>query len=422
MSPKSRGRPKGRGRQPGRRRPATVAPLPRSLVVDVLADAAPLLPLRDVLEVEQWASSWLGEAWAAGDLGDRDPDGGLCRDLAARALARPTASALAAVAALARVAPPSGRDSLQRAVLRLSGTVPAPAWLDAPAHRPLRAWRAVDVWDSEHVLFVDLDGPSPHTVMAATRYVGGTVLDTLGLLRPGAAEAWAAMREDDEPPMPVAEIGVEDALRELAAVLDLTDITWPRTGDDGILDTRAVAWSHCRAHLARTDHVDLGDAERQELLAAFHARPDVTALDAEPDSIGYLSSVCLDYGTGYMPTGYLCWSPAQVEYFLTDWLPRKAHLDADDRAALPGVLRAWVRFALERRDVPAEWITPVVGAVEDCLPGFAEAVDDTSSWGPAKQLVARLESMGIDLSDQDAVDGAIRAVNAENLARRVLDR
>jgi hypothetical protein len=98
----------------------------------VLADAAPLLSLRDVHDVEQWAGSWLGVAWTAGDLGDRDPDGALCRDLAARAVARPTASGLAAVAALARVAPPSGRDSLQSAVRRLSGTVPAPAWLDAP--------------------------------------------------------------------------------------------------------------------------------------------------------------------------------------------------------------------------------------------------------------------------------------------------
>jgi len=73
---------------------------------------------------------------------------------------------------------------------------------------------------------------------------------------------------------------------------------------------------------------------------------------------------------------------AAVDAFLIDWLPRKAHLDAADRAALPGALRAWVRFALERRDVPAEWITPVV----------------------------------------DAVNDALRAINAENMARTILDR
>jgi hypothetical protein len=399
-----------------------VVPVARSLPIELLADAALLLRLRDVLEVEQWASSWLGAAWAAGGLGDRDVDGALCRGVAARALARPSPSALAAVAALARVAPPSGHDRLGDAVRRLSGTVPAPAWLDAPAHRPVRAWRAVDVWDSEHVLFVDLDGPTPHTVMAAIRYVGGTVLDTLGLVRPGATQTWATYRGDDEPPMPVAEAGVDDVLGEVAAVLELTDLTWPRPDDEGIIDTRAVTWWHCRVHPARTDPVDLNDAQRQELLAAFAARPDVADLDAEADSVSYLSTLCLDYGTGYMPTGHLCWSPAQVAYFLTDWLPRKAHLDAEDRAALPGVLRAWVRFALERREVPAEWITPVVEAVDTYLPEFTEAVDDPSSWGPAKQLAARLQEMGVDLTDRAAVDDAIRAVNAENLARSILDR
>jgi hypothetical protein len=422
VSPKSRGRPKGRGRQPVRRGGAPVAFAARSLSAQALADAALLLPVRDVLEVEQWASSWLGAAWAAGGLGERDVDGALCRDVAARALARPSATSLAAVAALARVAPPSGRESLVDAVGRLSGTVVAPAWLDEPAHRPVRAWRAVDVWDSEHVLFVDLDGPTPHTVMAATRHVGGTVLDTLGLLRPGAAQTWATYRGDDEPPMPIAEAGIEDVLGELASVLELTDLTWPRPDDEGVIETRAVAWLYCRDHLARTDPVDLDETQEQELLTAFATRPDVAALDGEPESISYVASLCLDYGTGYMPTGHLCWSPAQVAYFLTDWLPRKTHLDAEDRQELPGVLRAWVRFALERRKVPEDWITPVVEAVDTCLPGFTDAVDDPSSWGPAKQLAARLEEMGVDLSDRAAVDGAIRSVNAENLARNLLDR
>ena len=386
-----------------------------------LADAERLLSLHDLLDVEQWASSWLGAAWVAADPGRRDPEGDLCREVAAKAVARPTPSALAVVAALARIAPPSGREHLADAVRRLSRTVAPPAWLDAPPHRPVRAWRAVDVWDTRHMLFIDLDGPTPHTVMASVRYVGGTTLAALLLLNPGAVDLWSTAREPGSPPMPVTAIDLDDGLRELAVVLNLNDITWPRTDDENIIGSRAAAWSSCRDHVAFPDHEELDDAAREEVLAAFRARPDVTALDAEPDSVAYLATLCLDYGLDYIATGYLCWSPDQVDAFLVDWLPRKAHLDAADRAALPGVLRAWVRFALERRDVPAEWITPAVDAVDAGLPGFAEVVDDRSSWGPAKQLTARLDELGIDLTDRDAVDDVLRTINAENLARGMLD-
>lgn len=34
--------------------------------------------------------------------------------------------------------------------------------------------------------------------------------------------------------------------------------------------------------------------------------------------------------------------PGQVGLFLADWLPRKAVLDAEQRAALPDVLRRWI--------------------------------------------------------------------------------
>ncbi|MCW6005226.1 RecX family transcriptional regulator [Micromonospora sp. CPCC 205371] len=120
-----------------------------------------------------------------------------------------------------------------------------------------------------------------------------------------------------------------------------------------------------------------------------------------------------------MTSGPLCWSPDWVELFLADWLPRKGVLDAVQRGALPEVLRRWIRFALDRRGVEPEWIAPVVAAVDAHLPVFAEAFDDSTAWGPAKQIAAELAARGVDLSDRDAVDGAVRALNAERLARYV---
>lgn len=98
----------------------------------------------------------------------------------------------------------------------------------------------------------------------------------------------------------------------------------------------------------------------------------------------------------------------------------KAILDADQRELLPGTLRNWVRFALRQRGVEERWIQPVVQAVDIHLAEFAEAFDDESSWGPAKEMAAELEARGIDLSDRAAVDDALRELNAGRLARRLL--
>jgi hypothetical protein len=133
-----------------------------------------------------------------------------------------------------------------------------------------------------------------------------------------------------------------------------------------------------------------------------------------------LAELLLDYGEGYIGAGHLCWSPGEVMLLLTDWLPRKTILDADQRAALPDVLRAWLRFTLTQRNIDPQWIGPVVEAVDAYLPIFRDAFDDETAWGPAKQVAATLTERGVDLTDRHAVDNAIHQLNAEQLAHRLL--
>ena len=68
----------------------------------------------------------------------------------------------------------------------------------------------------------------------------------------------------------------------------------------------------------------------------------------------------------------------------------------------------------------AEWIEPVVAEVDASLPEFEEAYDDESAWGPAKAVAAELAKRDVDLTDRAAVEDAIRALNAEQLARRLI--
>jgi hypothetical protein len=382
----------------------------------LLRDATSVTSEEDVLEVEQWVSGWRGQAWLNAEIGEREPERQLCLEVIGRASGRPSPHGLAAVVALRRVAAPSEVMVLDSTIKILSASQPMPPWSDSSPFDPVRSWRAVDVWDSEHVLFVEYGGPVPHTLMAQIMLVGGVLVEKLMLLKPGAATSWSQLQDPDGVPMPMVECPVADALAELARALQVTDMTLPRQDDEDFVDLRALAWSRCRPHLPDwPDRQPLGDVGRDRLLDDFAA-----ATAAPDDTVGRsLAELFFDYGEGYMTSGPLCWSPAWVELFLNDWLPRKAVLDAEQRAALPDALRGWIRFALSRRGVAPEWIAPVVEAVDTYLPGFTEAFDDTVAWGPAKQIAAELAARGVDMSDEEAVDGAVRALNAERLARYI---
>jgi hypothetical protein len=391
----------------------------------LLRDAVSIMSQESVLEVERWASGWLGQAWLAAGIGEREPERQLGMEVVGRASSRPSPHGLAAVAALRRIAAPTEWSTLDGTVEILSAGQPLPSWSDAPPFEPVKSWRAVDVWDSERVLFVEYAGAVPHTVMAQLVLAGGVLVEKLALLQPDVAASWDRLRDSGAVPMPIVEYPVPDTLAELADAMRITDMTLPRQDDEDFVDLRALAWSRCRPYLPEwPDRQPLGDAERDRLLDDFAADATVPDPAAHPAAgsvddtvVRSLAELFLEYGEGYMTSGPLCWSPDWVGLFLTDWLPRKGVLDAAQRAALPEVLRRWIRFALGRRGVEPGWIIPVVEAVDTYLPGFTEAFDDTAAWGPAKQIAAELAARGVDLADQEAVDDAVRALNAERLAR-----
>ncbi|WP_433435816.1 hypothetical protein [Nonomuraea sp. CA-141351] len=332
----------------------------------------------------------------------------------------PAPHGLAAIAALARVAPATDITMLAETIDILAETQPLPPWHTAmsadTAWTAVAAWRAVDVWDSEQVLLIDYDGPHPHTLMAQVRKPGGLMIGKIAILEPGTAAQWDQLREVGEVPMPISQAPVADVLADLADVLRTTDITWPRNDDENFVDNRALAWSRCRDHLPDWPERDsLPEAERHRLIQQF-----ITANNLDDEVSRSLAELFLDYGEGYIVSGPLAWSPAEVMLLLTDWLPRKAILDAAQRTALPNALRQWLTYALEQRGSDPRWIAPVVDAVDDHLREFRQAFDDDISWGPAKQIATALTDRGVDLTDRQAVDDAIRALNAERLARRLL--
>lgn len=354
---------------------------------------------------------------AGGAAGRAEAEQTLCLEVTGRASSRPSPHGLAAVGALARVAPASAHDALEDTVGILAESQPAPAFLGAAGWTPVAGWKAVDVWESERVLFVEFDGPVRHTLMASVLNVGGVVVNKLALLQPGAATGWEDLREDGEVPMPLADRPAEEVLTGLAAALRRTDMLWPRHDDEDFVALRALAWARCRGHLGDWPEWEaLPEDQRAALIEDFVA----TAGLPDDDVTRSLADLFIDYGDGYLTARPLGWSPGSVTLFLADWVPRKVALDAEQRAGLPEGLRRWLRFALERRGVASEWIEPVVAEVDASLPEFEEAYDDEASWGPAKAVAAELAKRGVDLTDREAVDHAIRALNAGQLARQLI--
>jgi hypothetical protein len=413
MSPKSRGRPAGRGKPKRKRLDPARALFPADRM---MSDTRSVAQLDDVLDVERWVSGWLGQEWVTAPLGEREPEHDLCMGVVGRACTRPSPHGVVAVAALRRVVPDTEHRMLDETLAILAETQPMPAWIGASGWTPVAAWRAVDVWESERVLFVEFDGPQPHTLMAQVYTVGGILVDRLGLLRAGAASLWDEFRDGDEVPMPLTAQPVEEVLAEFADALRCTDTTWPRQDDPDVVELRALAWARCRAYLpAVSDWEPLEDEQRQRLVEDFVAVGGVPVDEVTRS----LADLFLDYGDGYITAGPLCWSPGTVGLFLADWLPRKAVLDAQQRAALLETLRGWLRFVLNRRGVDVEWIEPVVAAVDEFAPDFGEAFDTESAWGPAKQILTELSRRGVDLTDQEEVERAMSQLNAERLADRL---
>jgi hypothetical protein len=257
--------------------------------------------------------------------------------------------------------------------------------------------------------------------MAYIGEVGGTLVDKLALLEPQAAHAWEGTRGEGEVPMPLVEQDAGEVLADLAAALRLTDMTWPRQDDEDVVGLRALAWARCRDHLPDwPEHRPLAVGERARVLDAF--RQVGAPVAEEAGTVRSLAELFLDYAENYLSRGPLCWSPGQVAVFLGDWLPRKTVLDQAHRTLLPDTLKRWVTFALTERGVPKPWIAPVVAAVEAHVPAFRAAFDDEEAWGPAQQVAAALAARGVDLTDHDAVEDAVRALNAERLARQLMDR
>ncbi len=410
MSPKSRGRPPGRGR-PQAKGPAR-PPSPAELVI---RDARFVVEeCDDALSAELWAGEVLGDAWLEAPDRDDEAEQRLVAEVAEVATRKPSLYGTAAVAALRRIADEPGRAALDAALETLRQSRPLPTWANDPDWTPVAAWRSMDVWGSERLLFVDFDGPQPHCLLAVISETPARWITELEILEPGSAPEFDE-REPGEAEMllPVEAREIPETLADLADALRGTDALWPREDDPDYVELRGLAWARARAHLApENEREPMPETEKQALVDEFvagSAMPDADLTRA-------LAELLVDFGDSFLPDGPLSWSPSAVEFFLVDWLPQTVELEQDEREGMPEALRHWVEFTLTRRGVEPRWVVPVQAAIVEHLAAYEEALDNQPDWDPVEMVAAELVARGVDLADEDAVAEGLRQLEAEGLA------
>lgn len=267
-------------------------------------------------------------------------------------------------------------------------------------------------------------GPEHAVAVLVDRNLG--IVKDMFVAAPGRAvlDRMAASAEADESTY-LAPIEPASVPALVAPYLGATDLARELPGDGEFAADWAVVVSRLRtipdgrspeaATLAPGRPLETS-ASDDDPVAAFRASAESDRLVGAPGDAASLE-FCLDLIQRYASTRLdgdpLRWSPAAVERFLLDWVPRSAILDPTDRALLPLVLDAWVRWAGRKRGVPARDVARTVATLASLRARFVELSGDQTLRDPATQAVASMLGDGVDLADEEAVARWIERYNAE---------
>jgi hypothetical protein len=131
-------------------------------------------------------------------------------------------------------------------------------------------------------------------------------------------------------------------------------------------------------------------SDRRGMLAAEFLASDEAEDLSDLEAASRCTDRIVDYGCDQDFGRPLRVSPAKMETFLLDWLPRKVMLTRSEQHAMPHVLLAWARWAGAKSGLDAVAIGKTLDAVFDSMSAFSKVYRDPSSFGLQPGLVARL--------------------------------
>ncbi|MEP6482494.1 MAG: DUF6398 domain-containing protein [Rhodoglobus sp.] len=193
----------------------------------------------------------------------------------------------------------------------------------------------------------------------------------------------------DDPDATFADIPTEDARVRIVDAIATGAITYP--------PFETETWPVCRPLVEWIagllpdggrgyERPEWTDDDREQLTERFFSSPFGAALDNR-DHRGLLESI-LWFGCDYGPGDPMRWSPVAVEILLDDWIPRKVVADVAYLAKGPAVLRAFVRFCHDEREVPSHLTDQTLEAIDRWEPDYQATIRSPRPQGPAALLAA----------------------------------
>lgn len=240
-------------------------------------------------------------------------------------------------------------------------------------------------------------------------FVGGPAEGIVGRVREMCAEDELTWFRDEDPAR----------LREaVSRHLEITDGLGELPSEGSLATDRALVGARLAVLPAPDPLVpvagpaELTAAEQDTLLRDFLASAEAKQAGlSTPDdpSLRFCLTLVIDHAGSLPEPDPLRFSPTVAEFFLLDWVHRRAVLDMDDAAMLPRVVRTWAAYASRRRGLPARAARLTDEAVEAMIPQFVELYASGERRSPATAAVAQLISEGVDPNDTEAINAWLDA-------------
>ncbi len=282
---------------------------------------------------------------------------------------------------------------------------PLPAWL-ARLGEATPSGRAVamvePLGDGDNILVATrlADGREITAVVFVEHNLGGLVKDAF-VVPDGLDAVVAHMRRlSDDPDIVFIELDPADARARITEAIRIAAMTVPPFESEAWPGSRRlVEWMVAKLPEGGRGYEIPQWTERQQraLAKRFFASEFGTKLD-DPLHREMLEHL-LWFGTSYSTGDPLHWSPIAVEILLLDWLPRKIVDSADRLAAVPEVLRAFVRFCHAERGIRPSLTDTVLDAISNYEKDYLDAISQPRLQGPGA-LLAQMGAVNPDAAEE----------------------
>lgn len=141
--------------------------------------------------------------------------------------------------------------------------------------------------------------------------------------------------------------------------------------------------------------------------------------NAAPDLAGDVA-LALDWKFNYSDGELGRWHTSDVYEFLIEWCPRKVSIAPDECGSIPGAIGSFAGF-LEANGLLAADSSPVTrlaAAAESLTDRFVTAMGDPSNFGLAKSFFGAAVAAGVDMSDEEALQGWVEEFNSRPFEER----